>query len=115
MGAEEKLQNLVYYDVRDLRIGNAKPIVKWERQFKAKHGLYVCNNNSKFSFYSKKPKSTVEFSYFDLRNNPKGEIRKVKGNKDINIIDYQINKVREVEPNVYLIVYKKYSKPLNEE
>ena len=57
----------------------------------------------------------MEFSYFDLRNNPKGEIRKVKGNKDTNIIDYQINKVREVEPNVYLVVCKKYGKPPNEE
>ena len=49
----------------------------------------------------------MEFLYFDLRNNPKGEFRKVRANKEINIVDYKISKIREVEPNVYLMVYKK--------
>ena len=56
----------------------------------------------------------MEFSCFDLRNNPKGELRKVQTNKDINIVNYQIDEVREVESNVYLVVCKKYGKKLNE-
>ena len=56
----------------------------------------------------------MEFSCFDLRKNPKGELREVRLNKDTNIVNYQIDEVREVEPNVYLVVCKKYGKKLNE-
>ena len=49
----------------------------------------------------------MEFSYFDIRNIPKGEFRKVRFNKLISKVGYCISAIREVEPNVYLVVYEK--------
>ena len=45
----------------------------------------------------------MQFAYFDLRN--KRELRIVKFNKNIDIVGYDIFEIREVKPNVYLIVY----------
>ena len=57
-----------------------------------------------------------EFSYFDLTNNLKGELKKVRVNKSISIANYHIDVVREVEPNVYFIVYQiDYEKEINED
>ena len=47
------------------------------------------------------------FLYFDIKNNPKGEIRKVRANEYINTVNYWIDQVREVKPNVYLVSYQK--------
>ena len=49
----------------------------------------------------------MDFEYFDLRNCPKGELKKVRANKIINTENYRINELREVEPNVYLVIYQK--------
>ena len=49
----------------------------------------------------------MEFLYFDIRNNPKGELRKVKFNNSVNMGDYLIDVIWEVELNVYIIVSKK--------
>ena len=50
----------------------------------------------------------MEFSYCDLRNNLKGELKKVRADKGIiNTVNYKIREIMEVESNVYLIAYKK--------
>ena len=49
----------------------------------------------------------MKFSYFDLRNNPKGELRHVRSRKGINTVNYYTKEIREVKPHVYLITYQK--------
>lgn len=47
------------------------------------------------------------FFYFDLKINPKGELRKVSANKSKKPVDNTPDGIREVEPNIYLIFWEK--------
>ena len=59
----------------------------------------------------------MEFEYFDLRSNSKGKLRKVRVSKDTSTVDvdYNIDEVREVEPNVYFVIYKQKPNKINED